>query len=70
MTPPANEQTVGLTQLEAPPSRLRQQEVPPVHDPLSRQPMLAPPGQVALASMHIVEFGWKQHDCTPGTQAV
>jgi hypothetical protein len=62
--------TDGLTQLVALASRLRQQTLPAGHAPLWRQPMLAPPGQVALASMQVVEFGWKQQDCCPGMQVV
>jgi hypothetical protein len=69
-TPAANVQTGALTQLVAPPSRLRQQMLPPVQAPLSRQPTLAPPVQGAPAAMHIVEFGWKQQACCPGTQVV
>jgi hypothetical protein len=51
--PPAKLQTSGAVHVVAPPSRLRQQKVPAEHTEPSRQPMLAPPGHVAPALMHI-----------------
>jgi len=46
-TPPAKPQTEGVTQLAAPPTRLRQQTLPAPQAAPSRQLMLAPPWQVA-----------------------
>jgi len=69
-TPPVNVQIGVATQLVAPPSRLRQQTVPLAQALLSRQLMLAPPEQVALAAMHIVEVGVMQQVWAPGMQTV
>jgi hypothetical protein len=68
--PPANVHTDALTQLVALLSRLRQQMLLPMHALLLMQPMLAPPVQLALASIQVVEFGLKQQVCCPGMQVV
>ena len=60
----------AATQLAAPPSRLRQQTLPVAQALPSRQPMLAPPGQVALASMHGPSRCWMQQAWAPGMQVV
>ena len=71
ITPPAKLHTCAGAQVDAPPKRLRQQKLPAPHAAPSRQPMLAPPGQVAPALMHIEPpFVWRQQDCVPGWQVV
>ena len=55
MMPPAKSQTDAVTQLAAPPSRLRQQMLPAKQAAPLRQLIDAPPGQLAWASMHMVE---------------
>jgi hypothetical protein len=70
MTPPAKLHVAEVTQLVAPPSRLRQQTLPPVQAEPSRHPMFAPPMHVAPALMHIAPACVTQQDCDPGTQVV
>jgi len=63
-------QVAVVTQLVAPPSRLRQQTLPPVQAEPSRHPMFAPPMHVAPALMHMVPVCVTQQDCTPGVQVI
>ena len=70
MTPPAKVQTFEVTQLVAPPSRLRQQTFPAMQALPSRQPMVAPPMHEPPRSMHMAPPCVMQQDWTPGTQVV
>ena len=70
MPPPAMLQTDVARQLVPPPTTLRQQTFPLVHDAPSRQPMLAPPPQGACGLTHICVLAWTQQAWTPGVQLV
>jgi len=69
-TPPAKLHTDWVTQLVAPPITLRQQMLPPVQAALLRQARLAPPGQVCVASMHVVPLDWTQQAWVPAAHLI
>jgi len=70
ISPPAKSHTVGGAQVVAPPIRLRQQKFPEEQAEPSRQPMLAPPGQVLPAGMQVDPLDWMQHASFMGRHAV